>query len=186
MNPRLRTMRVLWAFLLASTGIYAAVLALELIPPQPQTAKTSQLLVPFAALALGLAVMSFVIPKVNYKQLVAKSDVRIVEEPIPEVFAAGYRQAAPERRVFADPEAAWREAAKCFQPSLILGIALSEAAALLGFVLGFLGFPVTVWAPFMIGGAALIAVRFPTKERVVAPFEAALGARFPEQGSQRY
>lgn len=184
MNPQLRTMRVLWAFLFASTGIYAAVLAFEVIPPQPRTAETPPLLVPFAALALGLAVMSFVIPKLSYKQLVAKSDVRIVEEPIPEVFAAGYRQAAPERRVFADPEAAWREAAKCFQPSLILEMALSEAAALLGFVLGFLGSPATVWAPFMIGGAALIAIRFPTRARVVAPFEAALGARFPEQGSQ--
>jgi hypothetical protein len=31
----------------------------------------------------------------------------------------------------------------------------------------------------MIGGAALIAIRFPTRERVTAPFEAAHGARFP-------
>jgi len=178
MNARLRTMRLIWGCILASTGIYAAFLLFEVVTPT-RSGELPPFAVPFAALAVGLAVMSFVIPKVIYKQLVATSNVLIIEEPVPEVFAAGYRQAAPERRVFGDPDAAGRKAAQCFQTPLIIGIALSEAAALLGFVLGFFGFPVMVWAPFMIGGAALIAIRFPTRERVTAPFEAAHGASFP-------
>jgi hypothetical protein len=181
MEKQLLTLRLVWGGILASTGVYAALLVSGVIPPQPLSSETPPFVIPFAALAVMLAVVSFVLPKVIYRQVATKIDVRIEEEPVPEVFAAGYRQAAPERKVFADPEAAARKAVVCFQTPFILSIALSEAAALLGFVLGFLGFPAPTWAPFMIGGAALIAMRFPTKEQVLSRFEAALGASFPEK-----
>jgi len=84
MNARLRTMRLIWGCILASTGIYAAFLLFEVVTPT-RSGELPPFAVPFAALAVGLAVMSFVIPKVIYKQLVARSNVLIVEEPVPEL-----------------------------------------------------------------------------------------------------
>lgn len=172
-------MRILWGALLASSGIYAAILGFKVVTPPPHVNLPPMFPMVFAAVAVGIVAMSFVLPKTIYKQTAARMTVRIEEEPVPGVFAAGYREAAPERKVFADAEEAWRKAAACYMTPLILGLALSEATSLLGFVLGFLGFPATVWAPFMVVGSALIAIRFPTEARVTEAFEAARGASFP-------
>jgi hypothetical protein len=185
MNRQLFMMRYLWGSLLASTGVNAALLVFEVFPTASDPRPPQILPMAFAGLAVALAAASFVVPRIVYKQAIAKSEVRIEEERVPEVFGAGYRQAAPERRVFGDPEAAWREAAKCSLTPFILGCALSELIAMLGFVLGILGFAAAAWAPFMIAAAALIAIRFPTRGRVTAPFEAAHGASFPETGPKQ-
>jgi hypothetical protein len=171
----LATLRIIWGSLLAAIGLYVLVLVSG-IAATPAAPQGMSLVLPLAAVALTCAGASVLVPRIVYRQAVSKIQLKIVEEPAPDAFATQYRQAAPTRKVFADPDAARRTAMICFQQPFILSIALSESVALFGLTLGILGYGMNTAAPFFAAGFCLVAARFPTEERVFGPFEASLGA----------
>jgi hypothetical protein len=174
--PALSTFRILWGSMLASIGLYAFILGSGLA----QTAAAPQ--APHLVYVLGVAALmcaggSIVVPRIVYQQAVLKnSPLAIVDEPAPDASSAKYRQQAPTRKVFADPAAARQVAMRCFASPFILSIALSEAVALFGLVLGILGFGFPTAGLFFAGGLCLVAARFPTEQRIFEPFQRLLGA----------
>lgn len=62
---------------------------------------------------------------------------------------------------------------------MILACALRESVVLYGFVLGFLGHPPVVWAPFAVGALGLAAL-VPTEARVLDGFARATGVGFAQ------
>ncbi|MDH3727271.1 MAG: hypothetical protein OER77_07050 [Myxococcales bacterium] len=63
-------------------------------------------------------------------------------------------------------ESSSTRAAGAYLNSLILSMALAEAVAILGFVLGLRGAPVTVVMPFFVVTWILMLLRFPTQEEL--------------------
>ena len=85
--------------------------------------------------------------------------------------ARGYKLTVARRQVIAT-------LFPMYQTSLILGMAMAESVALMGFVLVYLGHPVIVGVPFFVVCWLLQATKFPTFKAVVAPVEAATKATF--------
>lgn len=61
-----------------------------------------------------------------------------------------------------------RRSTGAYLVALVLSLALAESVCILGLVLGFLGAPPTVVMPFFFVTWAIMAIRFPTKERIDA------------------
>ncbi|GMV17496.1 MAG: hypothetical protein HS104_00135 [Polyangiaceae bacterium] len=177
MHPRLLTPRILWGALLASTVLFLVVLFVQ---PHPPSIATPILAPALGAVAIGLAIFSFVLPMQQQRTVLQQAKVEITEAPDPNASGVIPYRDAPKRRVFADPKAAENTAFVNYQTSLILGCALSEAIAIFGFMLGFLGHPPVVFLPFFVASWVLIGVRFPTLARVRGPLEKAKGAVFPD------
>lgn len=169
----LMTARILWGAILMSVVLFLVVLQ---IVPRPPASPDPVLAPTFAAVALAIAVVSFLLPRHLHRSMLAKVEVPVTTEADPGAFGSFYREAAPSRRIIADREAAHRAAVACFMTPHVLRLALSESIALFGFVLGFLGHAPPVWAPFFAVGAVLIAIRFPTARQMIKPLEEALGA----------
>ena len=169
-----RTLRLLWASIFSSLGIITG-FAATLPPPEGEGDHT--LFFILAAVALGNAAMSFVLPEIVYRAGVRRANVPVDEVPDPDA-PSGFA-GAKRVRVFRDPAAARSLARLHFQQSFILGLALSEAVGLLGFVLNRMGFELLFTLPFFLISGILIAVRFPTEGVAERRFAHALGARFP-------
>jgi hypothetical protein len=182
MAPYLRTMRILWGAMLGTVGLLAVLLLAGIRAEEPAP---RDLLLPciFASFSIGGGALSFLLPKSLFKQAAARADVEIVNDPVPDALVAGFRQAAPTHRVFADTLGAERAAAFAFNSPFVLSLALSESVGLMGFVLGFMGFVLPVWAPFMAVSVVLIALKYPTRETITKGFERARGARFAPPAS---
>jgi len=176
MQQRLMTARILWGALFASTVMFLVVLQVAKNPhPEP-----IPLMAPMLGLvALGIAVVSFLLPSYQLKTVLTRSNVVVTEEADPTASGIIPYRDAPKRRVFAKPEQALATAFMAYQTPLILGCALSESIALFGFVLGYLGHPPLVYLPFFVLAWGLLAVRFPTLARVRRPLEKAKDAVFP-------
>lgn len=176
--PTLAVMRIIWAALLMTCFIHAGIAFSGIFPAQHEL---SMPILPylFGGLAVVLSVMSFVMPRAMYVGAARAATLSIREEAAPEAFAGRYRDAMEKRRVFADLASARDYAFGVFMTRLILSCALSEAIALFGLVLAMQGFGPLVSAPFFVGGAALIAARFPREEQILDAFERAQGAAFP-------
>jgi hypothetical protein len=172
----LRVPRILWSSLVVSTLILLYVTTRR---PQPAGPPQAILLPVFALVAVSVIGVSFVLPARIYARHAAAVRVAITEAPdtggsdvIP------YREAR-RRRVFANPASARRTATMIFQTSFILGMALSENVALLGFALAWLGHSIAVYAPFFVVSWVLMALRFPTEKAVFGRFAQAKDAAFP-------
>lgn len=61
-----------------------------------------------------------------------------------------------------------RRSSSAYMVALILSLALAESVCILGLVLGFLGAPPTVVMPFFFVTWVLMAIRFPTKDKIDA------------------
>jgi hypothetical protein len=169
-----RTLRLLWASIFSSLGIIAGFAA---VLPPPEGEGDSTLFFLLAAVAIGNAAMSFVLPEIVYRAGVRRANVPTDEVPDPDA-PSGFA-GATRVRVFRDPIAARSLARSLFQQSFILGLALSEAVGLLGFVLNRMGFGLLFTLPFFLISGILIAIRFPTEGVEERRFAQALGARFP-------
>jgi hypothetical protein len=169
-----RTLRLLWASIFSSVGILGGFVA-TLPPPEVEGDRT--LLVVLAAVAIGNAALSFVLPEIVYRSAVRRANVPVDEVPDPDA-AAGFA-GATRVRVFRDPVTARSLARLHFQQTFILGLALSEAVGLLGFVVNRMGFSLLVSLPFLLISGILIAVRFPTEGAPERRLAKTLGARFP-------
>lgn len=176
MAPYLRVPRVLWFSLLVASLLYPCILWLVrsrgLPPPPPPSVLAPAL----SGAALAAGVMSFVLPRVQLASALAPFASRVEQQagaaPWP-----GYRSKVEGERVLRLADADRRALAKAYQTSLVIALALSESVALLGFVLGFLGFPAAAAAPLSVAGTLLIAARFPTERGVLGPLERVHGAR---------
>ncbi|MEM1413304.1 MAG: hypothetical protein AAGH15_00310 [Myxococcota bacterium] len=165
---RMRTPLVLWAAMLASTGIYLLVLKVAAPPPQPVD--------PTMALALNaagvmIAVSSVVVPMLVWRAALGTLRPQIEEVPDEDADAGLFRDAVPKKRVVRGAMAFFEAAhTKGFAP-FVLSLALSEAVCLVGFVLAFMGHPPIHWAPLYAVGVLLLAARFPTIARLTGSLE---------------
>ncbi len=183
LQKALLTMRVLWLAIAMSIAMFLVVLAL--IAPPRSSQVNPVMAMALAGVAVLLAVMSRVLPRTLHWAAVSSVELPVITEADPDAFGSFYREAAPTRNVIPDREAAHQAAVRCFQPAYIIGLALSEAIAMLGFVLGFLGFAPWIWLPFFAVAFVLVAIRFPTERKIVMLLEAALGAKIADPGEQR-
>lgn len=169
-----RTLRLLWASIFFAVGVFAG---LTVVLPPPMAEGDQTLFLVLAAVALGNAMLSFVVPKSVYRNGLTREKVPIDEVPDPNA-PAGFG-AVTRVRVFRNPEAARRLARQHFRQTFIIGLALAESVAVIGFVMNRLGFPQLLTLPFFLVSGILIAVRFPSGDTPERQFEATLGATFP-------
>ncbi len=176
------TQRILWVALLTSNFLYIGVLfylranrsgqSLPAIDPMMAPA--------FAAVAVGIAAASLLLPRRLYASSAGSSPIEtrdgVKEDPMGAL--QGFRRPAPSERIFADADAARSAALVRNMSPFIVGMALAESVSLLGFVLGFLGAAETIFLPFFAVGIALQATRFPSMAAIERAFEAAHGAKF--------
>jgi hypothetical protein len=177
MAPYLRVPRILWFALLVASLIYPGMLLFLLSnghaprPPEPVMAPA------LYAAALMSAAMSFVMPRVKLAATFKPFAERVEADGGGAAPWPGYRSKVEGERVLRLSGADLRALVGGYQTALIVALATSEAVALMGFVLGFLGFPAPAWAPLSAAGTALIALRFPTERSVLGPLERAVSAR---------
>lgn len=130
-------MRVLWVALALSSVFFIVVLQ---VAERPKTPPNPSMLPMFAAFAVGLIVVSIVLPR---RQLQL----------------AGQR--APQGQ---------GPSAPAFMTAFILGMALTDAVAVLGFALGFLNFPAAHYIPFFCVAWLGFFLRFPSERRPIGAF----------------
>ncbi|HEU4412325.1 MAG TPA: hypothetical protein VFS43_44190 [Polyangiaceae bacterium] len=177
MAQQLRVATILWFALLFASLLYPGILvslrSTGLEPPPPDFALAPA----FYAVALVAAVMSFVLPRIKYAATLKPFASRVEAVAGGAAPWPGYRSKVEGERVLRLQAGDLRALVGGFVTALILALAMSEAVSLLGFVLGFLGFPAPVWAPLSAAGPLLIALRFPSERAVLGPLERAHGAR---------
>lgn len=180
MTARLQIPRTLFVALFTATIVLLVVL---LTVKLPDSGPQSPMLPPVLALvSLGVLAVSFVLPARQLAMGLAGSNLAITEEPDPGASEVIPYRDAPKRRVFADPQRAVARAFGLYVPKFILEMALSEAVALFGFVVGYLGHPPIMFLPFFALSWLAMAARFPTLGKVIGPLERAFDARLPLDG----
>jgi hypothetical protein len=158
--------RILWGAILCSTFLFFVV---QFVVRQPGPVE-APLVIVLAGAAVMTALASIVLPSATYAVALRRLKLDSREEDDPSGMPGVTR-----RRVAANPDEAMRTAIRIFQTPFILGLALSEAISLFGFVLGFLGAPIDWVLPFFVASWLLIWMRFPTRERIFGPAERATG-----------
>lgn len=170
-QSRIHVPRILWAALLLSHGVYAAMLLipgmieLPTSPPDPVTG----LVLAAAAVAMGVA--SFIVPRIVGGGGYARARAQLATDRGPSALD-GQDLAA----LFADPDAARKEAYQLGFTPMILALALSEGVSNFGLVLGFMGHPQYVSLGLIGLGLVLTAARFPTDAGFLRPLARARGA----------
>ena len=170
----LRTQRILWAAQMGATALFVVVLVIQQRSGTLPTDPPFLMLPVFGAVAVVVFAVSFILPRFMLRGGLARANMEVdeVADDEPQLF----RTAPKTMRLFADPDAALRRAMQLSQTPLILGIALGEAVAIFGLVLGMLGFSLLEVAPFFVGGWIAIASHFPRQGRIIRALEAAKGA----------
>src|SRR5690606_33400148 len=126
------------------------------------------------SVAAAGAVGSIIVPRALHTAALHRLTVPTRDEDDPEGFSG-----VSKRRVAMNPREAIKAAFLAYQAPFIVGLALAESVALFGFVLGFLGAPLSIVVPLFVTSWILIASRFPTVERVVGPLEQVTRVRIP-------
>jgi hypothetical protein len=171
MKRALKTFRVLWAGMLASSVLFF-VLQLMLRPDHEPPPLTFAIVL--GGVAATMAVGSAVVPRALYKRGLGR-----LVHPTPEVSDPTRLPGLTPGHVAADPQGALTTIFGVYSVPFVLGLGLAESVGLFGFVLGFLGFPLGVVAPFFILCWGIHGVRYPTVESIVGPAEAVLGVPLP-------
>ena len=164
----IKTVRIMWGALTFSCVLLG--LMTVMVPSPVADAPDGSFVAMFAGLALAVAIASFVLPARIYATNVAQVRAEKVE---PEPTASG-----PGAARFAHPEQEAGRAMGIAFTTFIMSMALSEAVALLGFVLHMRGAPMTISSAFIAAGALLQVARFPSIPRLIGPYERAQGASF--------
>lgn len=177
MNQRLQVPRILWFAIFTSTILF---LVVRFVVPIDPVEAPPFLLPVMGMVALSCLVMSFVLPAKLGEPARRARKLAIVDADDPnatsDVIPGG---AGPKRRVFANPQMAIGAAFATYQTPFILGMALSETVAIAGFILWFQGFGLAEGIPFFVLAWISMALRFPTLDKVLIPFERAHDAVIP-------
>lgn len=178
MAPYLRVPRILWFALLAASLFYPGLLLFLQSNGHRATTPEFVMVPALYGAALMSTVMSFVMPRIKLAATFKPFASRVESGGGGAAPWPGYRGKVEGERVvrLSGPDLRALVVGG-YQTALILGMALSESVAIMGFMLGFLGFPLVMWAPLSAAGTLLIAIRFPTERAVLGPLEKAVGAR---------
>ena len=180
--------RILYGALVASSFLYLFVLfmvssgVVSGVASDPASTATPSadftLVIAFAVVAVGVAAASFVVPRrlVEANLSAYRPDIETTRVPAP---GGLYADATEERRVFSDPWGTRHDLrTKRFAP-MILSWALSEAIAVFGLVLGFMGHELGAVLPFFVLCWALLIVHAPRFAIYDREAEQRYGATFP-------
>ncbi len=168
-------LRILWFALFASTLTFLVVMFVA--TPQRSEPPPMTLALPLSLVGVMVAATSAVFPAAQYRTMLRSKQFEMSPDMTGDD-PGSYRQAAPFRNVFSNPDMVLRGVLPAFQTTTILGMALAEAVALLGFVLGFLGLPKAIAIPFFCVCWVLQLTKFPTLQKIVGPVEKLHNARF--------
>ena len=157
----LNTIRILWGALCASTLVLLGVIVVARL----KHAGPPPLVIPLAAVALANAVVAVVLPRTQYRNFVRRKEFELASD-------------VNGARIFAHSSKVIEALLPMYQTALILGMAMAESVALMGFVLVYLGQPLIVGIPFFVVCWLVQATKFPTLESIIAPLEAATQATF--------
>ena len=173
MAARLQTVRILWMSLFFSSLMFLFLISSHVIhveenmpPHMPEM---------LGALAVGIAIMSIVLPARGFDTALRAMDVKLeneVGEPV-----GSFRESAPVEKLIAKPHATVIAAFSRYQTPFIVGMALAEAINLFGFMLGFLGAHPYAYAPFFALGLGLMVWKFPRLSAITGPLERVKGAK---------
>lgn len=160
--------RIIWASLLASTFIYLFILRTIPQPPAPENGTV--MLIALAVVALMCAIASFVVPRIVGRGGLRGLGLRVVPAP-------SFGDLPGGTTVFEDAASARQRALGVLQTSFILALALREAIAIYGLVLGFQGHPLPEYIGFFVVAWLLMGLGYPTQAADDAELEAAYGAK---------
>lgn len=182
-SPRLQTMKIIWGALCASVVMYPLVLVASGHGDPSPRGPEPVLVTTLTVMALIVSALSVAMPRMLFPQMARGRARALVSEDraVTDEGQHGFREAASSvmTRTFSDPEAAEGAAHAVYFTRLILELALAEAVANFGVVLGILGLGLKTVLPFFAVALVLQLARFPTRDKVLTAFEEALGARFP-------
>lgn len=146
MHPRLRVQRILWAALMVSGGVFVLVAKAAAPAPNPRHPPDPTMLYAIGAVALVVAVLSFVLP--------ARQRARAFRDLPPYDPSSPHAAAALKKRFL--------RANTIF----VLTMALRQAVGLFGLVIAMNGFGLTVALGFFLASLALMAASFPTMSQI--------------------
>lgn len=173
-----QTVLILWGALLASTFVYIGLLLSGQIP-EPTEPPPPMLPYALAPTALGVLVVSVILPRRFFDAALSAWKPATNQVPDPNA-SVMFRDQTPTIDVFANPAEAERAMITRFFTPFILGMALSEAIAIFGFLLGIMHFDPMLWAPFFVVAWVSMLARFPSKARLRARVEERMGIRFEQ------
>ena len=173
MAARLQTVRILWMGLFFSSLLLLFMITSHVVhdeeahmpPHMPEM---------LGALALGIAIISIVLPARGFDAALRAMDVSFeneVGEPV-----GSFRESAPTRKLIAKPHDTVLAAFTRYQTPFIIGMALAESISLFGFMLGFMGAHPYAYAPFFALGLGLMAWKFPRLVTITSALERVKGA----------
>lgn len=164
-QQKMRLLRILWAAI--STTPAVMLLVGYLIIPADSAARDAQpfLLPALSVTAIGFAVASVVVPAAVLRTSLLGLKLSVTDSPSP-----GPSRGRRRARRFVDSDAARASSLSAAQPSFVMGLAMAESVALVGFVLWFLGFELMMVAPLFGVSWAVLLSKFPR----LAQFEAVL------------
>lgn len=170
----LATMRIIWASISFSTVFFLVIgVTVAKVPEEPPE---MVMLFALAALSLGLVGASQLVPKQVLIAALKAQNFQVVEPP-PE--GRMFNDSPRRGRRFAAPDQVRQKLIQCSQSPFILGLALSEAIAIMGLVLMMLGFELQHALGFFAVSWVLLLSKFPrlaSYERVLeATYDAELG-----------
>ncbi len=175
----LQVPRILWAALTGSALLFPVLLVVIRssggdVPDGPPD---FVLLPAFGAAALGSVTASFVVPTLQRKQAFGR--LRLETREVPDDTAMPMYGQQATRKVIADRARALSVALPAYQTGFILTMALREAVATFGFVLGMVGFDLVVAAPFFAIAVLLMLIEFPSEDRILAELAKVHGVGLP-------
>lgn len=172
--PNLNTPRILWAALLFSQVLYFGLLAAPGLLERPTTPAEPALFWPIALVAVVVAVTSWVLPAVFWRNAF-RGSAPLDTQPLEGGAQSAAYRAEMSARGFVDPQKALTLALQRGFTPFILGVALNESVALFGFVLGFLGHSLLTVLPFFLTAWLMMLPRFPTERMFLRPLARAQG-----------
>ncbi len=169
------TPRILWAALLFSQFLYLVLLAMLGVVERPEVPAEPMLLFIVTPVAIAAALASYLVPR--FLERGPFGEATLETQPIEGAVSSAAHRTELGPRGFVDREAALALAVQRGLMPFIVGCALNESVAVLGFLLGFLGHPWLVVLPFFLAAWLMMLTRIPTERRFLAPLARAYGVQ---------
>jgi hypothetical protein len=174
MAARLQTMRILWMAMIVSSLLFLFIITSHLVHDEDPR-MPPHLPEMLGALAVGVAIISIVLPARAFDTALRAMDVTLENEMGEPV--GSFRESAPSVKIIAKPHDTVLAALARFQTPLIIGLALAESINLFGFMLGFMGAHPYAYAPFFALGLGLMAWKYPRLSTITSALERVKGAK---------